>query len=347
MKWLPPSILFAAMLLSASACRQNPSPDSSPEALSRWPIRPFDDPRCQVNRGDVYEPAARLWKGSGKGQCLDTRWSRPVFRLSEGDAWSMYGLRATTDRWVVANIYDVDRYYVAAIPMNRISAITYQIESLPQEVGTPAGHSMLRVTFSEPIEMRPQFPADSRQRLLVNDLVLSVHAGLGRNQTFDLLNHGLDDSYVVIWGIYTLRNKVKDSLLRHGNVIRQLRLDLTPAQRQKVLSAYVKKSQANSYMRTYNVLTRNCSTEILSNLHETLGVRAPNPPVLNNQALGIISSLVRRGTSSMVADLSPGYAFTALQERGLISGESNRLPNLADDPSVRPLIRDMGRRVRE
>lgn len=335
---LQKALKICLIALPLVACKRDFNQSAGVEALSRWPIRPHDAPECRANPDDVFEPAARLWKGSGEGQCLNMYWTRPVMTLKPADAQNLYGFTPQNGYRVVANIFDTDRFYVAQIPVQKVSAMIYQIAHFQMGGGRSTGHGMVRVTFSEPIRMVEQFPIDKTKTRQVNELVLSVHAGLGREQSFDLIGHGMDDSYVVLWAVYTLRNKVKDSLLRQGNRIEQIRLDLTPEKMQKVLESYLSHSESFSYTRTYHSTTRNCGTEQLTNFNFALGTREPTPQVLNSNLLSILSNLVQRGKSAAVADMAPSYAFTALKERGLIRGDENRVPDLADDPSVQSMI---------
>lgn len=332
----PILILLPAM---SAACKKTIDGGSTPAEFPRWPIRASDRADCKVNRTDPFEPGAAFSKGHYRGKCIDMRWFRPVFRMNAADA-ARWDFSADADHAVFANIADIDgSWYVARVPVTRIQGLTYLVERF-NAGGVSAAHGMMRVTFAEPVLLRPQFPHDPGRTLSVNDLVLSVHAGTPADAAFDMLQRGTDSSYAVLWGVFTLRNKLKDSILRQGNSIEQLQLRLTPQDQHKVFDKYVQLSQAYSYTRTYHTAMRNCHSEQLHNLARAIGVREPRGEALGMNILRVLAAAAFQGMNRTQADITADRAHAALRERNLLD-ETTSLPELAQDPTVQEALTEL------
>lgn len=349
---MPKSLFIRSLgMIAALALTGCGTPDASPSdtpaaGLGPWGVRIGNQlstaVECRANPADILEPGGKFVRPTGAaagthefaGRCVDAHQFRPAVALT-GQFAAPYGFPPSPDHLVVANVGELGTFYVARIPLNAIAETRYLME---QFGFGPAVHAMVRFTFSQDVVLRRQFPASSGDAFTTRELALSVHATGPAGVGYSATGPGLSDSFAVVWGLFTLRDKIAGPLLKQQHPIDQLALALSPAQARKLLETYVAQAPERFFSTSYNTLNRNCGTEQFYAMHKALGL--PPPKQVGESILGVLVNILRNGgIRSAIPDIAPAYAHEALKERRLIRDvESAARPTLADDPTVQGII---------
>ncbi|MEI7528916.1 MAG: DUF4105 domain-containing protein [Elusimicrobiota bacterium] len=261
-----------------------------------------------------------------EGKCVNTDKFRSAVRLSDKQR-AAYRMPGSPDTLVYANVRHLDRFYVAAIPVSAISELYYQVVYYPVPlVGVRGGHVQVRVLFSRPVRLTPQFPADPDVALEVSSLIFSGQAvGTSAGINLDPFR-SIDGSMLLGLGVYTDQAKLIDQYIEmKGRETRQYRLRLSAEQKQRYARAYLADTDFRR-LSTYFILTsNNCST---------------------NQ-LRIIDSILSY-TPAQAAELArtnsydPDSALAALAARGLAS-EADRVTDFEKEEASAAFLRHYSR----
>lgn len=269
----------------------------------------IDEANCLFDAGDPYAPMARLTKGPFKGECLDTRSLRPVHVLSE--QWEDEG------QLVLSNFYHEGGFWKAVLPVAAIEAVYFQLEYFPAIV--PAGHTQVRIQFSEPVKLEGHSSSNAGQQDEVMDIVLSVEAVPRVGDNYDLLK-GAMDHFGLVYRAVSLETKYHHMVTTQAHHVEQWRLMMTEEEAQDFLWFYAYQSEALGLTETYHTLARNCTTEIIATIDGVISY------TLGEQ---IKRFLVK------VTEIYPNIVRTALIARGLLPlDQSTDWYPLEEDPSL-------------
>lgn len=312
------SALCAAIVVVAG-CGKNPTLEKSMMNGIEEKIPGFDATTCAFNSNDPFEPKARIAKGPNAGQCVDTRKSRALVKLTPEQAKNYGG---TADGVLsVANVSHKGRFYVAHIPVNAIKNAIFQLEYFPAVV--PAGHTQLRLQFAPemPVTLVSQSKDDTPSVERVQDLILSVEALGQPGFRYDIIN-GMKDHFAAVWRMTSLEEKYDHMVKKQNHRVEQWKLDMTSAEARKILESYVQKSNSLKYGEMYHTLKLNCTTEIIDAIDAGM----------NYNLFEKFGKFTAKTT-----DFYPNVIRISLQKRGLVPrfGKGNDLAELAKDTSIR------------
>ena len=234
-------------------------------------------------------------------------------RVLARDEVAALGLAPALGCVIVANVRHADRYWIAEVAPGAVGDVIVQLERFPAAV--PAAHCQLRFRFApgaEPL-LIPQTPGAGRDSVRVADLVYSVEAvPVVGGDSYDLWR-GLWDHYGNAYRLCSLDDRYQSMVVRAGHRVEQLRLRLSPDQRQRVLEAALRRGDRAQMQVMYNTLTCNCSTEDYRALDDAVRYDAGR-------------SLLKFAASPLEA--MPTQARIVLGARGLLDAGSE-LPDLA------------------
>lgn len=307
--------LVAMLVLSAQALAAQESVRTHPN----------DRPECRINPADPFEPAAVAIGGRDKGMCLDAAFYRHLVKLQPDEA-AAYGLEADPEHLVVANVRDYEGFFVARIPLAKVSHSFLLIEKYLGGLPDP-GHAAIRMFFSEPVPLVSQ-TGDGNART-VTSLIFSVNA----NQRYwgqpGFAVRMFDQSFALAMGAFTPRAFVGMSVITLKNPIEQWRMSLAGAQAAGFVQTYADHSDRYGFAKPFHITQHNCIQELIAVFDDVLEYTP-------EQTRRIASVDARLGT------LIPVKARFALAARGLMEAEGTRLEDFAEDPTVAPLISELG-----
>lgn len=237
-----------------------------------------------------------------EGKCVNTDKYRPALKLTARQR-NAYGI-GRDGTLAAANVRHLDRFYVAAIPPDAVRDLYFQVAyyRLPL-VGPRGGHSQVRVLFSRPVRLVPQYPADPAGAIEADSLIFSVQA-VGTNPALVDPLRVIDGSMLLGMGVYTVQRKLVDQFREMPGVeTRQYRLRLSDAEKRAYVSAYLEEADSRRLSSYFNLLTDNCNTTQFSLL-----------------------ARVRPAGGGSARPYDPASAAVELEARGLI-GPGDRLVN--------------------
>lgn len=215
----------------------------------------FDTALCAYDITDPFEPRARFVKGPWTGECLDTQKRRPVVVLNDA-----YGKSPILE---LANVFHDNGYWLASIPTDAVTEIYFQLEYFPAAV--PAGHTQIRVEFSEPVMLWGQSQWNRGQEALIYNLVLSVEAVPRVGDKYDLVK-GMQDHFGLAYRVTSLAARYDSMITQQDHHVEQWRLQMTDEEKSDLLFFYAYESEALGLTDTYHTLFRNCTNELIRNL---------------------------------------------------------------------------------
>jgi hypothetical protein len=227
-------------------------------------------------------------------KCVDTGKYRPALKLTAQQRGA-YGI-GRDGMLAVANVRHLDRFYVAAIPLDAVRDLYFQVAyyRLPV-IGPRGGHSQVRVLFSRPVRLVPQYPADPAGAIEVDSLIFSVQAVGTDPKLVDPLRV-VDGSMLLGMGVYTVQCKLADQFREMPGVeTRQYRLGLSDAEKKAYVRAYLDEAASRRLSSYFNLLTNNCNTtqfSLLGRVRPAGGGSArpydPDSAALELEARGLI-----------------------------------------------------------
>jgi hypothetical protein len=216
---------------------------------------------CVLDRGDPYDPGARMPRGRYRGRCLDTSELRTLRLLTDAEAAS-HGLSVPRGWKAVANVRHADRFWIALIDPAAVADVVMQIENFPAIV--PAAHTELRFRFAPErgALLVPQRPGDARDSVVLTDLVYTVEASYAiGGEPYDLVK-GMRDFYGLVYRLTSLEERYQAMVVEQGHLVQQVRLDLSAEQGRDALVHALELGHAAGSGAMYHTLWRNCTTEL-------------------------------------------------------------------------------------
>ncbi len=307
--------------------------------MSRRAVADKGDPQCRRHPDDPYDGGTVFRNGRDTGLCVKKSLQRPLVWLKPEEA-ADFGFTPDNNHIVVAGIEDIgETNVVARIPFRSIKDIYMHSESF-----TLGGyHAQMRMTFSEPVQMRPQYPASANAPILEsNDLIFSITATTadkdhnGATVTSLDSNRLQDGSFGIVYSGITLRQRISYSWIKQGNTISQMRLKLYPQQNPndnigaiKILLNYLDTGEKTGQDNPpyFHILNENCYTQQMRNLSRSIGTEPPVPVAASwrpSENGWLFQGVLSTFTAENLGQTYPQFAlmWNALAKRGLIDENS-------------------------
>jgi hypothetical protein len=192
--------------------------------------------------------------------CVDRSHYRPVLNLSQYGQ-EAYGQFEDSNHVVVANVRHFDKFYVARIPVTKISHMNFMEAITPMPIlGVRGGHAEMRVFFSEPVRLVPQWPYGEGSVLHVRELIFTGNpAGvLPVDRTHPLKN--FDGSLLHARGIHTLETRLKDSFVDAPTITeKQYRMKMNAKEFEAYVRYYIRLADTQRLGRNFLLTSLNCN----------------------------------------------------------------------------------------
>lgn len=244
-----------------------------------------------ANEQDPFERELKF-TGDAKyiGEQLDLTSTRNIQFLSPQQL-NDYHLTPKANFVYVANFRHLGKYWIAAIPTDGVQETLFQFQNLSalRKMGIPDflinwirfGHIQIRFKMKpgKDIELISQRKDQPLEVAKINDFSYALNAvrsALHKNDSYEPLGDGVKNGY----GLSHTFISTQDTVLffrGYGLSVEQYPLRLTSKQSNKLLMAYLKKSNESVENEiTYHTLFRSCVTETMNGLYSVV----KNKPVI-------------------------------------------------------------------
>jgi hypothetical protein len=218
------------------------------------------------------------------GRCVDRSHYRPVLTLSK-EGQEAYGQWEDSEHVVVANVRHLEKFYVARIPVTKISHMNFMETVTKMAVlGVRGGHAEMRVFFSEPVRLVPQWPYGEGQDLYVRELIFTGNpTGVNSGDRTDTVKN-FDGSLLHARGIHTLETRLKDSFVDSSAITEhQFRMKMNAKESEDYVRYYIRLADTQRLGRQFLLTSLNCNFtqfEVLDKVlsHRYKAVRIPFDP---------------------------------------------------------------------
>jgi hypothetical protein len=324
-------------------CRRSDDPFEIPAMILRDPNigeagAPPQNPTDQI--------AIPLFKTNGQNRprayyptyaeaCLDLQMYRPTLVLTPGQM-AVYGLKPQSGFMAIANVRGFQGFYIAGVDLSAIDQLIVQNVRRPVPfIGDKAGyfgtHAQLRVTFSRPIQLMPQWPLSAGSSLTTRELVLSIQGSSKVDAAREFFGDAMDGSYLTLNTTFTPDFKVFEDYFHNSNwgktttQIEQFAVDLDHASKRKVLERYWQESNQLLASRHFFILSNNCKVELMQLFDRSLSFTS------------LQRNRLRR--ESWLTRITPDGLKLSLYNRGLITDWQQAIrPNLEDEAETRKTL---------
>jgi hypothetical protein len=327
----------------AEQCRRSDDPFEIPAMILRDP-----------NIGEAGAPpqnltdqiAIPLFKTNGRdrprayfpayeGACLDLQIYRPTLVLTPGQM-AVYGLKPQSDFMAIANVRGFQGFYIAWVDLNAVDQTIVQnvrrpVPFIGDKTGYFGTHAQLRVTFSQPVRLIPQWPLASASSLTTHELVLSIQGSSKVDAAREFFADAMDGSYLTLNTTFLPDFKVFEDYFHNSNwgktvtKVEQFALDLDLASKHKVLERYWQESNQALASRHFFILSNNCKVELMRLFDRSLRFT----PLQRNKVRG----------ESWLTRITPDGLKLSLQNRGLITDWKQAIrPNLEDEAETQKTL---------
>lgn len=231
------------------------------------------DPNCITNPNDPYEPRVRMVTGPDTGVCVNSTLRRSVMALTGAEAAKYFP--AADGKIVVANFSHKNKYWIAEIPLSKMTDMILQSEHFPmvnKPVKIEIDHTQIHFAFSEPIRLISQAADEARETLELYDLILSEENIGPYGEAFDFFG-GAKGHFNVAYRVVSLEDKYNWMIAEQGHTVSQRRFDLNQYNQISYLLEGIKRGTKYGSGRPYDSFNLNCSTEILDILNAVLGTQ--------------------------------------------------------------------------
>lgn len=269
------------------------------------------------------------------GSCLDLQMYRPTLILTPGQM-AVYGLKPRSDFMAIANVRGFQGFYIAWVDLSAVDQMIVQNVRRPVPfIGDKAGyfgvHAQLRVTFSQPVRLIPQWPLASGSSHTTNELVLSIQGSSKVDAAREFFADAMDGSYLTLNTTFLTDFKVFEDYFHNSDwgktvtQVEQVALDLDLVSKRKVLERYWQESSQALASRHFFILTHNCKVELMQLFDRSL------------RFTPLQRSRVRR--ESWLTRITPDGLRLSFQNRGLITDWKQAIrPNLEDEDETRKTL---------
>jgi hypothetical protein len=327
----------------AEQCRRSDDPFEIPAMILRDP-----------NVGEAGAPppnftdqlAIPLFKTNGSdrprayfpayaGSCLDLRIYRPTLTLTPRQM-AVYGLKPQSDFMAIANVRGFQGFFIAWVDLRAVDQMIVQNVRRPVPfIGDKAGyfgtHAQLRVKFSQPVRLIPQWPLTPGSSLTTHELVLSIQGSSKVDAAREFFADAMDGSYLTLNTTFLPDFKVYEDYFHNSDwgktvtKVEQLALDLDLASKRKVLARYWQESNQVLASRHFLILSHNCKVELMHLFDRSLRFT----PLQKSRVRG----------ESWLTRIAPDGLKLSLQNRGLITDWKQAIrPNLEDEAETQKTL---------
>lgn len=205
--------------------------------------------------------------GMHKGKCMNSCEQRSVKIL-----------RQDANTITIANFRHLKQFWLATIPLNGLESAIYQTQEILPE-SCPACHSQLRFRFraDNPVVLTSQNVLAPKREVTLTDIVYSIEGtGLPAMQ-FDVIS-ALLDSLGLSYSFVSLQDRARQMIYIELSTVNQLRLNLSPRDRIKLLQAALRQSDRMGMTQMYNLFERNCTSELFRIIDASVAKRIPATP---------------------------------------------------------------------
>lgn len=269
------------------------------------------DPNCVFNPHDPFEPRSRMSHGPEKGLCINSQWRRSARELNGSEAARYFGQRDGSI--VVANFSHQKKFWVAQIPVKKITRMILQTQYFPQGpeiLGIEISHVQFRFDFAPgaKIELISQDSSESVRKISVKHALLSVENIGPHGEKFDFVR-GFKGYFNLVYRLVSLEDKYDWMVRLQGHRVTQHLVKVTPKNAQKIFMNGVMKGTIRGSRTPYHSIKQSCSTELVKILRDALGTR------------------------DSLLSFHPNEVLEIMKRRGLIAGE---LPTLNEEARQSP-----------
>jgi hypothetical protein len=194
---------------------------------------------------------------------------------------------------VVANFSHQFKFWVAQVPVTKISRTILQVEYFPIQKlpifnkTIDIAHSQFRFDFAEGADvlLTPQVrdPAARPKYIRLRSLLFSVENIGPYGDKFDFWN-GMKNHYKIAYRTVSLADKYQWMITEQHHLVTQYQLKMSPEQAQSVLSEGLQRGTSWSTRRPYNSIEPNCVTEQFNIVDKVFGFKNYGEPFLPNLA---------------------------------------------------------------
>jgi hypothetical protein len=263
-------------------------------------------PQCACEgKAETYEDSLRFNFGVFKGQCIDSCRFRKAVVLQPSSA-KAYG--ADGDHEVVANILHNGKYWIAKVPIKRTTEVDIAFENFLSGIS----HVVLRFHFSRKNPVKLYQEDDPTVTQSIQDLVLSAEGVPPRDHKYSFFESSVGQ-YLLVYRFLSIEDTIRWMVDIKRHSVKQFRLNLDSAAREKLLVAGFEKSMGKSFHTIYKVLSNNCATSAME--------------LLGTNSNGWMNPLSLQEAIPLDA---PFGTVNVLEKLGLIDSES-QLPNLENE----------------
>jgi hypothetical protein len=195
------------------------------------------------------------------GKCVNRDHYRPVLKLSTygQNAYEQFEDR---EHVVVANVRHLEMFYVARIPIKKITAMNFMAVTAELGVmGVRGAHAEMRVFFSEPVKLVAQWPLNSAPEFTVNELIFTGNpTGVDLADRRDALKN-FDGSLLHARGIHTIETRLKDTFVDASAVVEnQYRMKMNAQESEGYVVRYIALAEAQRLGRQFILTGLNCNS---------------------------------------------------------------------------------------
>lgn len=257
------------------------------------------------------------------GRCVDQSRLRTVLVLTpQGRA--AYGFSGNADTLVVGNVLHKGVFYVASVPMDAVrELIFHRVLTDFGPIGVRGSHTQIRVNFSRPAVLTPQFPRNPAVRIPMKELIFSTDS-VGADEAARMNpTKAFDGSLLLTHTVSTRESRLFDILKQSdAHTITQFRLRLTLSQAAAYARGYLEFADQQRLSRHYILTKQNCHTSQFRVLDR----------VLRNDYSPAVRARIARSQT-----FDPHDALNELAKRELLD-DSVVLPPFEEEPESRKYL---------
>lgn len=350
-------VLSVVCAATGSAFARDPANPSDLQALSvnrlmQAGIDLGEDSACSTTRsddfptGDIFEKATRILPRPNHPhpehdqECIDLHEFRPALTLlpEEKQAWN---LPNSAGHMAIANVRGISQFYVASIPLDSLEWLHFNV----YEARPVGGHAEVVAHFSQPVILRPQFPAQNTQTRTTFELVLSLQGISSANADFTLAS--FDGSFLSAITVSLPEFKL-NRINKEKSIVSTYALNLSQPDSIAFVRAFLETANTSRLRTVYNLFgdrnwfyddtlfNLNVNGQVVDLFGDVGGNCTTVHLMILDRVLGERYSSVQRGLirKEFLSYFDPAHVLAALQHRGVLtSADENYLGTWIEEPT--------------
>jgi hypothetical protein len=279
----------------------------------------IENPYCIGDKEDPFEIGATIKSGPLKGQCFDTELNRPVMVIENN-----------ITKLKLANVRFANQWWIGEISNNSVKDVYFQIIEFESPVSfIKVAHTQLRFTFKDSYEMKLNSQVASQNEVaFLKDITISFNI-FGIHDLGFSVSAALDNSFGIVQKIISPYDRSVEEMIYDKSLVRQFKLNLLDIEKNKLLIFSIFNSQVLGYNKNYDLLNRNCTTELFNLIDEVIpppkGVLAYSrdfsPTFIQKYMSAIQGPVNSIFTYGNIQDLIIGPSLEALKKRNILGEE--------------------------